>query len=97
MINSIFEFLNCKKCFNDEKPNEIIIDKKNKKLDKIDEDDEIDFNEENENNMEFIQNMQKEIEKETLKMKNELDNIKKDKTLLEENINKQGNIFSKKE
>ena len=97
MINSILEFISCKKCLNDENKSEIIINNEkeiNENNAQINEDDEIDFADENKKNMEFIQNIQKEIEQENLKMKNE---IIKEKTILEENYNRQGNFANKKE
>ena len=96
MLNSILEYLNCKKCLNNEYNDEIIINNnmKNRENMQINEDDEIDYEEENKNDMEFILNMQKEINKQNLELKSELDNIKKEKTLLEENMDKQGNMLS---
>jgi len=95
MLNSILEYLNCKKCLNNEYNDEIIINNnmKNRENMQINEDDEIDYEEENKNDMEFILNMQKEINKQNLELKSELDNIKKEKTLLEENMDKQGNML----
>ena len=99
MINSILDFLSCKKCLNEDNKSEIILNNNvpNENNVKINEDEEIDFEKENQQNMEFIQNIQNEIDKENLKIKNELDNIRKEKTLLEDNINKKGNFFNKKE
>ena len=96
MLNSILEYLNCKKCLNNEYNDEIIINNnmKNRENMQINEDDEIDYEEDNKNNMEFILNMQKEINKQNLELKSELDNIKKEKTLLEENMDKQGKMLS---
>ena len=96
MLNSILEYLNCKKCLNNEYNDEIIINNnmKNRENMQINEDDEIDYEEENKNDMEFILNMQKEINKQNLELKSELDNIKKEKALLEENMDKQGNMLS---
>ena len=99
MINSILDFLSCKKCLNEDNKSEISLNNNvpNENNVKINEDEEIDFEKENQQNMEFIQNIQNEIDKENLKMKNELDNIRKEKTLLEDNINKKRNFFNKKE
>ena len=96
MLNSILDYLNCKKCLNYENNDEIVIinNIKNRENKQINEDDEIDFDEENKNDMEFILKMQKEIDKTNLENKNELENVKKEKTLLEENIDKQGNMLS---
>ena len=96
MLNSILEYLNCKKCLNNEYNDEIIINNnmKNRENMQINEDDEIDYEEENKNDMEFILNIQKEINKQNLELKSELDNVKKEKALLEENMDKQGNMLS---
>ncbi len=57
----------------------------------------LEFENENEKNMEFIQNIQKEIDKENLQLKNELNDIQKEKNTLEENFYKSGDILKKKE
>ncbi len=101
MLESILDLLNCKKCIKEEDTSEIIINNKiilNKEIkDENKDEEDLEFENENEKNMEFIQNIQKEIDKENLKLKNELNDIQKEKNTLEENFYKSGDILKKKE
>ena len=83
MLESIFEFLSCKKCYNKESDFEIKSDINIKKINEekighINENEEIDFDKENQKNMEFIKNVQNVIDEENLKIKEELEDAKND-------------------